>query len=112
MKKNWKRIIAPVVMAVSLASFAMCGSDTFNNDLSEAEFTSIPFSLAQAVDDLGWKTWENKLVDDDHNAAKKAISEVAVLEDYQNLFDIGKNTGTRIMTAWIDLTHLFNILLP
>jgi hypothetical protein len=65
------------------------------------DFSTIPFSLTQSVDDVGWKRWENKHVDADHQEVGGTVSELSTLPDYQNLVDIGRGAGTRLMTAWI-----------
>jgi hypothetical protein len=65
------------------------------------DFSAIPFSLTQSVDDVGWKRWENRHVDANHENLTGVVTEQSTLPDYQNLVDIGKGAGTRLMTAWI-----------
>ena len=62
---------------------------------------TIPHALAQSVDDVGWKALVNVHVDANHHEIPGAVREHATLPDYQNLVDIGKAAGTRLMTAWI-----------
>ncbi len=63
------------------------------------EFTSIPYAIGQAVDDMGWRDWDNrrKGVRD----YQVLLQEKATLADYQTVVDIGKAAGTRLMTVWI-----------
>lgn len=63
------------------------------------EFSSIPYAVGQAVDDMGWRDWDNrrKSVMD----YQKLLHETATLADYQRVVDIGTAAGTRLMTVWI-----------
>ena len=66
-------------------------NDTKTTDSSPTHpvFTGIPYAIGMAIDDLGWRNW----VPDEGR-------DVTLL-DYQNIIDVGENTGSRIMTAWI-----------
>ncbi|MFA6292072.1 MAG: hypothetical protein WC637_09840, partial [Victivallales bacterium] len=55
-------------------------------------FNSIPYAIGMAIDDLGWKLWVYK---DSLNTRDANVT------DYQLIMDVGKEVGTRIMTAWI-----------
>ena len=50
---------------------------------------SIPYAIGMAVDDVGWRNWtpEN--------------SRDPTLGDYQTIVNVGRNVGSRVMTAWI-----------
>jgi len=63
------------------------------------EFSSIPYAIGQAVDDMGWRDWDNrrKSVMD----YQQLLQETATLADYQTVVDIGEEAGTRLMTVWI-----------
>jgi cysteinyl-tRNA synthetase, unknown class len=63
------------------------------------EFTSIPYAIGQAVDDMGWRDWDNR-----RKSARnyqKLLREKASPADYQTVVDIGKAAGTRLATVWI-----------
>lgn len=64
------------------------------------EFTVIPYSIAQAIDDMGWRTWENRRPEVS-NYRKLIEGDKATLADYQTVVNVGKNAGTRIATAWV-----------
>jgi cysteinyl-tRNA synthetase, unknown class len=71
-----------------------------NVDAPVAEkFISIPYAIGQAVDDMGWRDWDNrrKSVRD----YQVLLKEKASLADYQTVVDIGKAAGTRLTTVWI-----------
>jgi cysteinyl-tRNA synthetase len=62
-------------------------------------FSSIPYAIGQAVDDMGWRDWDNRrqsVMD-----YQKLLHEHATLADYQTVVDIGKAAGTRLATVWI-----------
>jgi len=63
------------------------------------QFTSIPYAIGQAVDDMGWRDWDNrrKSVRD----YQVLLKEKASLADYRNVVAIGKAAGTRLTTVWI-----------
>ena len=64
------------------------------------EFTGIPYALGQAVDDLGWHLYDDRYASiGDYQ--KLIWGEPATLADYQDVVDIGKAAGTRLMTVWI-----------
>ncbi len=63
------------------------------------QFTSIPYAVGQAVDDMGRRDW---------NVRRRSVRnyqrprrERPTLRDYQTVVDIGKAAGTRLTTAWI-----------
>ena len=62
-------------------------------------FSSIPYAIGQAVDDMGWRDWDNRRAE--VNDYQTLIQEKAALEDYQTVVDIGETAGTRLMTVWI-----------
>lgn len=57
-------------------------------------FTGIPYAVGLAVDDLGWK-------DGGTPETSWLGNRAPTLADYQTVINVGKNAGTRIMTAWI-----------
>ena len=57
-------------------------------------FKSIPYAIGMGIDDLGWLRFFFKNSDSGHTRD-------ADIQDYMNIVQIGKNVGTRIMTAWI-----------
>jgi len=63
------------------------------------EFTSIPYAIGQAVDDMGWRDWDNRR--QSVRDYQKLLKEHASLRDYQTVVDIGKAAGTRLATVWI-----------
>jgi len=52
-------------------------------------FSSIPFAIGMAVDDLGWKIWTYQQSRNATNA------------DYQTIMDVGQAVGSRILTVWV-----------
>ena len=63
------------------------------------KFTSIPYAIGQAVDDMGWRDWDNR-----RRSARNyqvLLKEKASLADYRNLVEIGREAGTRLTTVWI-----------
>jgi hypothetical protein len=63
------------------------------------EFSSIPYAIGQAVDDMGWRWWDNRRASvDDY---QQLLQEKATVADYQTVVDIGKEAGTRLTTVWI-----------
>ncbi|MEI6725938.1 MAG: MJ1477/TM1410 family putative glycoside hydrolase, partial [Actinomycetes bacterium] len=63
------------------------------------QFTSIPYAIGQAVDDMGWRDWDNR-----RQSARNyqvLLKEKASLADYRNLVEIGRAAGTRLTTVWI-----------
>lgn len=64
------------------------------------DFRTIPYSLIQSVDDIGWKDYENNTVD--HKTHKQIearntyVMEDAKLSYYQDMADIGRLAGTRL----------------
>ena len=63
------------------------------------KFTSIPYAIGQAVDDMGWRDWDNRRKS--VRNYQVLLHEKASLADYQTLVDIGKAAGTRLTTVWI-----------
>ncbi len=62
-------------------------------------FTSIPYAIGQAVDDMGWRDWDNRRKG--VRNYQVLLQEKASLADYQTVVDIGKAAGTRLTTVWI-----------
>ncbi|MCX6363301.1 MAG: hypothetical protein NTW58_03865 [Actinobacteria bacterium] len=62
-------------------------------------FTSIHYAIGQAVDDMGWRDWDNRRKD--VRNYQVLLKEKASLADYQTVVDIGKAAGTRLTTVWI-----------
>ena len=63
------------------------------------KFTSIPYAIGQAVDDMGWRDWDNRR--QSVRDYQVLLKEKASLADYQTVVDIGKAAGTRLTTVWI-----------
>ena len=63
------------------------------------KFTSIPYAIGQAVDDMGWRDWDNRRKS--VRNYQVLLQERASLADYRNLVAIGKAAGTRLTTVWI-----------
>lgn len=63
------------------------------------EFSSIPYAVGQAVDDLGWRIFDNRR--ESVGNYQQLLQEEATLADYQTVVDIGRESGTRLMTVWI-----------
>ena len=63
------------------------------------QFTSIPYAIGQAVDDMGWRDWDNRRKS--VRNYQVLLNERASLADYRNLVAIGKAAGTRLTTVWI-----------
>ena len=63
------------------------------------KFTSIPYAIGQAVDDMGWRDWDNRR--ESVRDYQVLLKEKASLADYQTVVDIGKAAGTRLTTVWI-----------
>jgi hypothetical protein len=63
------------------------------------EFSSIPYAVGQAVDDMGWRDWDNRR--ESVMDYQQLLAEKATLTDYQTVVDIGEAAGTRLMTVWI-----------
>ena len=63
------------------------------------KFTSIPYAIGQAVDDMGWRDWDNRRKG--VRNYQVLLKEKASLADYQTVVDIGKAAGTRLTTVWI-----------
>ncbi|MFO0578398.1 MAG: hypothetical protein U1A78_30705 [Polyangia bacterium] len=65
-----------------------------------ADFRSIPYSLIQSVDDVGWKSYDNNTVDPKTHKQIEArntyVREDAKLSYYQDMADIGRLAGTRL----------------
>jgi hypothetical protein len=65
-----------------------------------AEFRTIPYSLIQSVDDIGWRYYDNNTVNRKTHKQIEApntfIREEAKLSYYQDMADIGKRAGTRL----------------
>ena len=57
-------------------------------------FTSIPYAIGMGIDDLGWLRFH-------FENSGTAHTREADIWDYNNIIEVGKNAGTRIMTAWI-----------
>jgi cysteinyl-tRNA synthetase len=63
------------------------------------KFTSIPYAIGQAVDDMGWRDWDNRRKN--VRNYQVLLKEKASLADYQTVVDVGKAAGTRLTTVWI-----------
>jgi hypothetical protein len=63
------------------------------------EFSTIPYAIGQAVDDMGWRDWDNRRKSVMNY--QKLLREKATVADYQTVIDIGKAAGTRLATVWI-----------
>jgi len=71
-----------------------------NDDAPVPEkFTSIPYAIGQAVDDMGWRDWDNRRKS--VRNYQVLLKEKTSLADYQTVVDIGKAAGTRLTTVWI-----------
>jgi hypothetical protein len=64
------------------------------------EFSSIPYAIGQAVDDIGWREYDNRYRSI-QNYQQLIRHDKPTLADYQTVVDIGQAAGTRLMTAWI-----------
>jgi hypothetical protein len=64
------------------------------------EFSSIPYAIGQAVDDIGWREYDNRYKSI-QNYQQLIHHDKPTLADYQTVINIGKEAGTRLMTAWI-----------
>jgi hypothetical protein len=64
------------------------------------EFSSIPYAIGQAVDDIGWREYDNRY-QSIQNYQQLIHHDKPTLADYQTVVDIGQAAGTRLMTAWI-----------
>ena len=63
------------------------------------QFTSIPYAIGEAVDDMGWRDWDNRRKN--VRNYQVLLKEKASVADYQTVVDIGKAAGTRLTTVWI-----------
>ena len=63
-------------------------------------FSSIPYAIGQAVDDIGWREYDNRY-QSIQDYQQLIHHDRPTLADYRTVVDIGKEAGTRLMTAWI-----------
>lgn len=66
------------------------------------EMYGVPYAIGSAIDDLGWRNWDNKLATDSY---QNVVSQKAKIENYQTVINVAKNVGTRVMTAWIMMDY-------
>ena len=94
------RHVLPVVRRSLRAAEGRC-SPTSNPDApTPFEFSSIPYAIGQAVDDIGWREYDNRY-QSLQNYQQLIHRDKPTLADYQTVVDIGQAAGTRLMTAWI-----------
>jgi hypothetical protein len=94
---NPVRIFVVFIIIMFVLLFTQCSNPTnpqnnnktSNNSPEYPVFSTVPYAIGMAIDDLGWRNW---IGDEGRDVT---------LTDYQNIIEVGKNCNTRIMTAWL-----------
>jgi len=90
--KNTKILLITLVILFTISIFWIFNADT------TPEFKSIPHGLTVAIDDLGWQGGSDlSSIGGPYRIGTRDM----VLDDYQDIVQVGKNMGVRIHTNWI-----------